>query len=95
MYGKNQFVGIVHNGQFRRLALDGEVGDPLRLTQVEPVATLTPDTGALDLTRYEGSVLMVRGYDQPGEWVYAAEVIDVAGPILTMVVQRLFGQAGT
>lgn len=37
---------------------------------------------------------MVTGYGD-SDWVYEAAVIDEAGPILTAVVQKVFGQAGS
>jgi hypothetical protein len=45
----------------------------------------------LDISPYEGNAIVVRGYDSGG-WIYSAEVIDEAGPILTAVVLRVFGQ---
>jgi hypothetical protein len=49
-----------------------------------------PETGELDLSPYEGSAILVRGRDSGG-WIYSAEVIDHASPILTLVVRRVFG----
>jgi hypothetical protein len=51
-----------------------------------------PETGEIDLTPYEGQAIMVRGVSGDGDtWIYAAEIIDTAGPILTAVVERLTG----
>lgn len=44
-----------------------------------------PESTELDLTEYEGKAIMVRGHSS-GEWIYSAEVIDQARPILTAVV---------
>lgn len=44
------------------------------------------------MTKYEGQAIMVRGHDG-GNWLYSAEVIDQAGPILTAVVQQVFSQS--
>ena len=37
--------------------------------------------------RYEGRAIMVQGHDGGG-WVYSAQVVDHAGPILTAVVAQ-------
>ena len=52
---------------------------------------MRPERAELDLTEYEGQAIMVRGLNAGG-WVYSAAVIDQAGPILTAVVQQVFGQ---
>ncbi len=44
----------------------------------------------LVLTEYEGKAIMIRGHGGGGEWIWSTEVIDVAGPILTETVRKLF-----
>jgi hypothetical protein len=60
------------------------------LTGIQPEAGQPPEAGEIDLTPHEGRAIMVRGFDQ-GAWIYAAEIIDTAGPILTAVVERISG----
>jgi hypothetical protein len=89
MNGNDQFLGVVQNGIFQLLRPHrGSV----RLTGIQMQAARPPETEELTLTESEGKALMVRGHEG-GDWIYSAEVIDQAGPILTMVVQQVFGQA--
>ena len=89
MNGHDQFLGVVQNGTFHLLMpRQGEA----RLTTIQMQEAQSPEMNELDLTEYEGKAIMVRGYDGGG-WIYSAGVIDQAGPILTMVVQQLFGRA--
>jgi hypothetical protein len=52
---------------------------------------MPPEARELNLAEYEGQAIMVCGHDGGG-WIYSAEIIDVAGPILTAVVQQVFGE---
>ncbi len=91
MNGNDQFIGIVQNGQFTSLVPPS--GGPLRLTGIPMQATQPPESAELDLAGYEGQAIMAQGYDGGG-WLYSAEVLDQAGPILTAVVRQLFSQTG-
>jgi hypothetical protein len=93
MNGTDQVLGIVENGRFKRLELGGPLGDFLRLTSIQRREARPPESGELNLAEYEGKAIMVSGYVD-SDWVYEAAVIDQAGPILTGVVQKVFGQAG-
>jgi hypothetical protein len=53
--------------------------------------SVPPETGELDLTQYEGSVIAIQGHDGGG-WIYSAGVIDTAGPIVTALALQIFGQ---
>lgn len=50
---------------------------------------MPPESGELNLNQYEGQAIMIQKLDQGG-WIYSAEVIDTAGPILSAVVEKLF-----
>jgi hypothetical protein len=93
MNGRDQVLGIVENGRFKRLEPGGPLGDFLRLTSIQRQEARPPESGEVNLTEYEGKAIMVSGYVDSG-WVYSAAVIDEAGPILTAVVQKVFGGAG-
>lgn len=86
-----QILGIVQDGRFRRLAPEPAMDLPVRLTAIKMYEAISPEAAELDLTDYEGRAIMIRGLDAGG-WIYSAAVIDRAGPILTAVVQRLFGE---
>lgn len=92
MNGNGYFLGIVHNGAFDLLEPDpGPISVPIRLTGISMQESVPPESKELDLTEYEGKAIMVRGHSSGG-WIYSAEVIDQAGPILTAVVQRVFAK---
>jgi hypothetical protein len=90
MKSKVSILGLVQGGRFRLSVPSGRELAYARLTTLQPEVAQPADSGEIDLTPYEGQALMVRGYDQ-GEWIYGAEIIDMAGPILTAVVERLSG----
>jgi hypothetical protein len=91
MYGNDQFLGIVQLGQLQILAPDEVAGESVRLTGIQMQEAVPPETREIDLTQYEGNALMVSGHFGGG-WIYAASVIDHAGPIVAEVVKRVFGQ---
>lgn len=83
-------LGIVQGGLFRPSVPSGREQTYAQLTQVEPQAAIAPEAEQIDLSPYEGKAVMVNGLDQ-GSWIYTAKIVDVAGPILTAVVERLTG----
>ncbi len=87
MNGDDQFLGIVHGGQFTPL-IPAQPG-PVRLTTIPMQTGQSPESAELDSTEYEGRAIMVQGHDGGG-WIYSASVIDQAGPILTAVVKAVF-----
>ena len=89
MNGNSQFLGIVTDGSFKSLL--PAITPGTRLTAIALQEAMPPEARELNLTEYEGQAIMVRGHDGGG-WIYSAEVIDVAGPILTAVVQQVFGE---
>jgi hypothetical protein len=90
MQNQITILGLVREGQFRLSVPTGRELSHARLTGMQPEAGQPPETSEIDLTPYEGRAIMVRGFDL-GAWIYAAEIIDTAGPILTAVVERLSG----
>jgi hypothetical protein len=87
----NQFLGVVQLGQFQILWPQELPGGSVRLTAINMQESVPPESKELKLTKYEGSAVMIRGH-QSGSWIYSAETIDEAGPILTTVVQQVFGK---
>ena len=85
-------LGIVREGKFYPVAIEDEVALPVRLTAIQMQQAIAPEAGELHLARYEGSAIMVQGHGGGGGWVYSAQVIDVAGPILTAVVKEVFAK---
>jgi hypothetical protein len=91
MNGNDQLLGIVQDGAFELLSPYHAPGGSARLTAISMQESVPPETAELDLSVYEGKAIMVRGHDGGG-WIYSAVVIDQAGPILTAVVRKVFGQ---
>jgi len=85
-----QFIGLVRDGRFMLLAPRSALGGWVRLTSMPMQAAQPPDSAELDLSEYEGTAIMVSGRDAGG-WIYSARVVSMAGPILTAVVQEVFG----
>jgi hypothetical protein len=83
------YLGVVQNGTLKILAAESGASGSFRLTSILPQAAQAPESGEISLASHEGRALMVRGIDQGG-WIYAATVIEEAGPILTMVAQAVF-----
>jgi hypothetical protein len=90
MNHQDLFLGIVQNRQFHPLGSKFPLGSSIRLTHIQMQTAMSPESGELDLTQYEGSAIMVQGHSGGG-WIYTAQIIDKAGPILTAVVKRVFG----
>ena len=92
-YGRDQLIiGIVKDGEF--LPLESRQGFPgsVRLTSIKMMEARSPESGELTLEDYEGSVIMVWRQGSGGGWLYDARVVDQAGPILTALALRIFGQ---
>jgi hypothetical protein len=89
MNNDRQFIGIVKSNRLHILTP--------RLGSEEP-ASLTPESMVvkheikpMDLSAYDGKAIAVRGYGGSG-WIYSAKIIDQAGPIVTALLAKVFGQ---
>ncbi|MCM1565343.1 MAG: hypothetical protein NC238_05240 [Dehalobacter sp.] len=91
MSENKQFLGLVKKGQLQILQPDFE-GTSFRLTRMKPQQAQSPESAKIDLTEYEGKIIVVQGLDAGGNWIYSAEIIDQGGPILAAMVQMLFSQ---
>lgn len=83
-------LGIVGNGKFRLLWPGTGLPGGVRLTSISMQEARPPETGELNLSEYEGCAIAVQGHDGGG-WIYQATVIDKGGPIVTALVQQVFG----
>lgn len=90
MSGAIEMMGLVRDGRFKPSVPSGRDEPYARLTTVQPQAAQPPESGEINLEEYEGRAIMVRGSDQ-GLWIFGAEIVDTAGPILSAVVERLSG----
>ncbi len=90
----SEYLGIVQDNRFTILVPEADYCCSLKLTRISKPSPLSEDvvtSHEIDLSGYEGSAIMVRG-DLPEErgWIYAAEVIDQSGPIITAMIKRMF-----
>jgi hypothetical protein len=85
-----EVMGLVRLGVLVLSVPSGRLESSVRLTRAPAHAAEAAEAEEIDLGRYEGRALMVRGDDQ-GRWIHSAEVVEVAGPILSAVVERLSG----
>lgn len=61
------------------------------LTTVLMQEARTPESGVIDLDQYEGQVILISYQQSDGDIVWGAEIVDVAGPILSVMVKKVFG----
>jgi len=85
----NHYLGLVRNGQFQLLDPPQLAGGSMRFTNMARQESRHPESAELDLTEHEGKAVMISGHGDSG-WVYSAEVIDKASPIVTKLVRRVF-----
>ena len=88
----SSILGIVKNGKFTPVWPEKSVLGSTRLTKIQMQEARPPESGEIDLTKYEGKAIMVDGHGGGGGWVYNTQIVDAAGPILTLLVQEKFGQ---
>jgi hypothetical protein len=87
---QNEILGIVKNG----ILIEVETKFPLKLTDVFMQEARSPESGLLNLTQYEGKAILVSTQRADVEWVWGAEVTEVASPLLTKVIKKAFTLQG-
>ncbi|MBO9997840.1 MAG: hypothetical protein J7641_02345 [Cyanobacteria bacterium SID2] len=92
MNPNNQYLGKVEGGHFKLLLPVSEAGTCRRLTSMAMKAEQPPELQELHLDEYEGRLVMVSGHAD-AEWIWSAEMLEVAGLILTAVVDLLLEEA--
>jgi len=88
-----KFLGIVQDGRFSVLLPRSECR-AVKLTRIARPASIADELAAsheIDLAEHESRAIMVTGVlpERKG-WLYEANVIDQAGPILTELVKETF-----
>ena len=89
MNNDRQFMGIVKSNRLHILVPKSESEEPANLTP-ESMA-VDHEIKPMDLSAYDGKAIAVRGYGGSG-WIYSAKIIDQAGPIVTALLAKVFGQ---
>jgi hypothetical protein len=89
---KKLFIGIVKNGYFHLLFPRTYCQTSLRrVTQNGFQDCLPPEHGELNLVEFEASAIAVQGHDLNG-WIYSAQVVDTGDPLITALVETVFGR---
>ena len=87
--GDDQFLCMVKDGTITILHPESEAGNVVRLTEMPMQAAMPPEAQEISVKKHEGKAIMVEGR-YSGGWIYSTEMIDLAGPILSALVQKVF-----
>ena len=88
-----QFLGVVKGGKFYALWPEKTLTGVTRLTKIQMQEAVSPESGELNLAEFEGKAVMVAGHGGGGGWLYEAQVIDSAGPIVTVLVLEILSKS--
>ena len=91
MSGADQFLCAVKDGKIVVLLPESEAGNVVRLTEMPMQAAVAPEVQEISVKKHEGKAIMVAGRSGGG-WIYSAELIETAGPILSALVQKVFSR---
>lgn len=83
-------IGIVKNGLFQRL-FPKPCPTAFRLTSTGILDSIPPEHGELNLIEYEESAIAVKGHCDR-DWIYSASIVDTGDPIITTLVENVFGR---
>ena len=91
IYGANitdssNIIGIVKDGLF----IVAETNETKKLTSIAPMEAVTPESGLVNLTQYEGKAILVSSPHVDNEWIFDPTIIDIADPIVTKLVEKVF-----
>jgi len=89
--GSEQFLCVVKDGKITVLLPESQAGNVVRLTEMPMQAAIAPEVQEISVKKHEGKTIMVEGRPSDG-WIYSAELIDTAGPILSALVQKVFSR---
>lgn len=60
-----------------------------KFTTIPVQASEDPNMNILDISSYEGLIIIVEG-DDDGDWVYSSRVLEKAGPVLSNILLKVF-----
>jgi hypothetical protein len=89
--GNDWFLGIVEGERLKVLSSEAVAGGSYRLARSDRGVGV-PEDAELSLGALEGAVVMVRGIAGDG-WIHSATITDHAGPIVTALARRLYGES--
>ena len=83
----SNIIGIVKDGSF----IVAETNETKKLTSIGLVDAVTPESGLINLTQYEGKAILVSSPQiSDNDWIFGATIIDIADPIVTKLVKEVF-----
>jgi len=88
-HNDDSFVGFVQHGRFLNLTPCEPVQQEVRLTSISMETAMSAGAKELDLTKYEGKVIVVCGHDDGG-WIYSATVAQIAPPLIAEFILRCY-----
>lgn len=83
------YLGVVESGRLRILAAENLAAGIVRVTADVSIEAEDPPPAPIDLSGYEGLMLLVRGLDE-GEWIYAATIVEVGTQLMASLALHLF-----
>jgi hypothetical protein len=86
-----QFLCMVNDGKLTILLPESEAGNVVRLTEMPMQESMPPEAQEISVKKHEGKAIMVKGR-YGGGWIYSTEMIDIAGPIQSALVQKVFSK---
>lgn len=86
-----QLLGMVRRGKFYILAPEDLQTGPIGLTGIRKTEARSPESAEIDLSNYENRVILVNG-EIESDWLYAADVAEEAGPVLSNFLEIYFSQ---
>ncbi len=89
MNNGDQILGLVKEGRLKIIYPESESGTIVKLTKDSMV--IDRPIQEMDLKEYEGKVIMAKG-KYSGDWVYLTEIVDQVGPILSLLVMKVFSK---
>jgi hypothetical protein len=82
----SEILGIIKDGSF----IVVETNETKKLTSTGIVQAVTPESGLINVTEYEGKAILVSSEHIDNEWIFGATIIDIADPIETKLVEKIF-----
>ena len=89
MTESEQFLGLVRDGKMLLFLPESEAGKVVRLTEMPKQAAIPPENQEIALKKHEGKAIMAIGR-LSDDWIYSAEIIDLASPIVNAMVKKMF-----
>ena len=84
--GPHEELGIVVNGQF----ISAYNQQPIEVTEAQMQEAVDPHAKLVNLSKYEGKAILIRCQTNDGTFLWGSNVASTAGPILTIVIKKVF-----